>query len=141
MLVLLPKEGKTLAGLEKDLTGEKLEAVRAGLEDQKVKVSLPRFNFSSGFNLKGTLAALGMPSAFMDTADFSGMDGKKDLFISDVFHKAFIAVDEKETEAAAATAVVMQATMAMPMQEPPPKVFRRQERCPRFPKQKRAVIS
>jgi serpin B len=50
---------------------------------------------------------MGMPAAFTGGADFSGMTGKKDLFISDVVHKAFVSVDEEGTEAAAATAVVM----------------------------------
>jgi serpin B len=57
--------------------------------------------------LKQALAALGMPAAFSDKADFSGMTGDRALFISDVLHKAFVSVDEEGTEAAAATAVVM----------------------------------
>ena len=53
---------------------------------------------------------MGMPVAFTGDADFSGMTGNRDLFIADVVHKAFVSVDEAGTEAAAATAVVMELT-------------------------------
>jgi serpin B len=71
---------------------------------------MPQFEFESEFSLKDTLIKMGMPSAFSETADFSGMTGNKDLFIAEVMHKAFVMVDETGTEAAAATAVVMQET-------------------------------
>jgi serpin B len=61
----------------------------------------------SDFSLTDTLAAMGMPVAFSPAADFSGMTGNRDLAITDVLHKAFVAVDEAGTEAAAATAVIM----------------------------------
>ncbi len=107
LLALLPKAGKNLSEVEKGLSGEKLEAIRAGLGEQKVKVFLPRFTFSSGFNLNGSLAELGMPTAFTDTADFSGMDGKKDLYVQTAVQKAFVEVNEEGTEAAAATGISM----------------------------------
>ncbi|MDD5208920.1 MAG: serpin family protein [Elusimicrobiales bacterium] len=108
MLVLLPREGKTLADTEKALTPEKLEAIRKGLEKRKVKVFLPRFTFSSGFTLNDTLSELGMPAAFTEgAADFSGMDGTNKLYIQTAFHKAFVEVNEEGTEAAAATGVAM----------------------------------
>ena len=67
---------------------------------------LPRFTMAARYELSDTLAAMGMPHAFQ-RADFSGMTGRKDLFISNVIHKAFIEVTEEGTEASAATAVVM----------------------------------
>jgi serpin B len=73
---------------------------------------LPKFEYESEFNLRDSLIALGMKDAFTDTADFSGMTERDDLFISAVLHKAFVAVDEKGTEAAAATAVIIEATGA-----------------------------
>lgn len=107
MLVLLPREGKKLADTEKDLTGEKIESLRKGLSRQKVKVFFPRFTFSSGFTLNGALADLGMPTAFTEKADFSGMDGTTKLYIQKALHKAFVEVNEEGTEAAAATGVAM----------------------------------
>ena len=108
MLVLLPREGKALADTEKALTPEKLDALRKGLQKQKVKVFLPKFTFSSGFALNDALSQLGMPAAFTEgTADFSGMDGTNKLYIQSAFHKAFVEVNEEGTEAAAATGVAM----------------------------------
>jgi serpin B len=77
---------------------------------------MPRFTFSADFSLKKVLSEMGMTDAFIDTsADFSGMDGAKDLVIKDVIHKAFVAVDEAGTEAAAVTAVIV-GTTAMPVE-------------------------
>ena len=73
---------------------------------------MPRFEYDSDFSLKEALAALGMPDAFTSAADFSGMTGNRELFISEVIHKAFVSVDEEGTEAAAATAVVMSLSAA-----------------------------
>ena len=75
--------------------------------------SLPRFGFESEFNLVPSLMSLGMTDAFDGSqADFSGMSTAGDLYISGVFHQAFVAVDEIGTEAAAATAVVVSDTSA-----------------------------
>ena len=81
------------------------------MQPANVNLAMPKFSFSSQFGLKKTLSDLGMPLAFTD-ADFSGMDGQKDLLIQDVVHKAFVAVDEDGTEAAAATGVIMDAAAA-----------------------------
>lgn len=76
---------------------------------------MPKFQFDSSFSLKSTLSAMGMPQAFQpEVADFSGMTGNQDLFISDVVHKACISVNEAGTEAAAATGVIV-GTTAMPV--------------------------
>jgi len=72
-------------------------------------LSMPKFSYTSdSISLSQMLQSLGMTDAFEPaSADFSGMDGTQNLYISDVIHKAFIKVDEAGTEAAAATAVVM----------------------------------
>ncbi|MBI4350554.1 MAG: serpin family protein [Elusimicrobia bacterium] len=108
MLLLLPKEGKSLAETEKALNAEKLDALRGELTGQKVKVFLPRFTFSAGYRLNEALAELGMPAAFTEAvADFSGMDGTNKLYIQTAFHKAFVEVNEEGTEAAAATGIAL----------------------------------
>jgi len=121
MVVLLPKSKDGIEGLEAALTPNMLEGTCAGLRRREVQVALPRFKTTAEFSLKDPLVAMGMADAFdSGRADFSGMSGKKDLFISAVVHKAFVDVNEEGTEAAAATGVVV-GVMSMP--EPPP-VFR-----------------
>ncbi len=107
MLVVLPRQRDGLPALEKKLDAAKLEQLIGALRPTEVDVWLPRFKVTQSFSLGGTLAALGMPLAFTEAADFSGMTGSKGLFISAVLHKAFVEVNEEGTEAAAATAVVM----------------------------------
>jgi len=73
-----------------------------------VNLYLPKWKVTDETKLVPPLRALGMPSAFEDgVADFSGIDGTRKLVIKDVLHKAFVSVDEKGTEAAAATAVIV----------------------------------
>jgi serpin B len=82
------------------------------LASRTVELGLPKFDFATNTTLGDTLAAMGMPTAFSDTADFSGITTEAQLFITDVVHQANITLDEKGTEAAAATAVVMAGTSA-----------------------------
>jgi serpin B len=112
MVILLPQPGQ-FTTFERSLDADKVDGIIAGLAPSRVVLTMPKYEFSSDFSLKKALSAMGMPVAFSDGADFSGMDGKRDLFISDVIHKAFVSVDESGTEAAAATAVVM-VTMSLP---------------------------
>jgi serpin B len=86
-------------------------------------VYFPKFTLETHYSLPGTLGAMGMPTAFTGNADFSGMDGTKNLLISDVIHQAFVDVNEEGTEAAAATAVVMKLAAA-PVNPDPVPVFR-----------------
>jgi len=113
MLVLLPTEN--LDAIELNLTAEKLNEYKSQMEETKLDlISLPKFEFDTKYFMKNTLKVLGMSTAFSDKADFSGMTGKKDLFISFVIHQAYVKVDEKGTEAAAATAVGMEFTAIAP---------------------------
>lgn len=105
MLFILPETGR-FEELEQALSAELVATITGELVPQQVNLFLPKFTFESEFNLSETLIQMGMPAAFAD-ADFSGMTGNRDLFISEVLHKAYVAVDEEGTEAAAATAVIM----------------------------------
>jgi serpin B len=114
MVVLLPKAAG-LDTLEQALNADTLAAWLDGIREQKVIVSLPRFKVTAGLDLTGVLAGMGMADAFSSmAADFSGMTGGRDLYISAVVHKAFVDVNEEGTEAAAATGVVMTLTSAGP---------------------------
>ena len=135
MVILLPTMPKNLNAVprhawrleaytefERSITSAQLDAWLKALRSQEVDVYLPRFAVTSEFGLAETLKSMGMTDAFaVDKADFSGMTGEKDLFLSAVIHKAFVDVNEEGTEAAAATAVVMKA--ANGHSEPKP-VFR-----------------
>jgi len=113
MLALVPDAGQ-LGAFEAGLDDARLQSILDGLATREVQLTLPKFEYhSNSISLKQQLVALGMADAFdSNAADFSGMDGKRDLFIGDGYHKAMVRVDEDGTEAAAATAVNMQATSA-----------------------------
>lgn len=133
MLILLPAQKDGLAGLEDVLTSAKLTACIEGLKPVDVALTLPKFKFSWGTkDIVGSLKQLGMVLAFDPyKADFSGIVKRPDgppmpgapLCISLVLHKAFVEVDEKGTEAAAATAVVMVPGAAPVRERPKPRVF------------------
>lgn len=106
MLVLVPDQGN-FQNFESSLDVEGLNGIIQGLESSSVQLAFPKFEFESELSLANVLADMGMPIAMSGEADFSGMTGSKELFISDVFHKAYVNVNEEGTEAAAATAVVM----------------------------------
>lgn len=114
MIILLPTKNDGLALLENSLNAENLELWLGRLHKLKITVYVPKFKMSSGFRLDKTLKTMGMPDAFSECdANFSGMDGTRELHISAVVHKAFVEVNEEGTEAAAATAVVMSSRSLM----------------------------
>jgi serpin B len=108
MIVLLPREINGLERLEASCNLESLDKWMGKLAVTEVEVSLPRFEVSFPFRPDDTLKSMGMVNAFSNKADFSGMDGSQDLFIGAILHKAFVVVNEQGTEAAAATAAIMQ---------------------------------
>jgi serpin B len=107
MVILLP-EGGSFASFEKGLQAQQISDIISDLQRTEVALTMPKFEFESEFGLNKALSEMGMPIAFSpDEADFSGMTGDHSTYIADVIHKAFVAVDEAGTEAAATTAVIM----------------------------------
>jgi serpin B len=120
MLVLLPKNND-IQSLEQKLSATNLNEWKSKLTPKQVQVSMPKFTLNTKYALVDNFKGMGISSAFNpDVADFSGMDGTKNLYITGIFHQAFVAVDEKGTEAAAATGITI-GTTSMP---PPPEIFR-----------------
>jgi serpin B len=120
--ILLPKTATGLSDLEKSLSSESLSVWFGKLSNRTVQVSVPKFRVEAGFSLAPALSAMGMPTAFTSKADFTGINSKGGLAISQVVHKAFVDVSERGTEAAAATGVAISLTaIRIPEQ---PVVFR-----------------
>jgi serpin B len=122
MIILLPKSD-SLAAAESALEPENLSRLERSASVQQVSVYFPKFRFDTQYLLRQPLTALGMPTAFTNASDFSGMDGSRNFSINDVIHNAFVNVDEEGTEAAAATAVVMAGAYPGEHEKPVP-VFR-----------------
>src|SRR5262249_46952193 len=106
-IAILPKDPDGLVNLEKELTTDNLAHWRQKQQVHLVDLSLPRFKVTAEFQLNKTLSEMGMRLAFSDAANFSGITRSERIKISEVIHKAYVDVNEKGTEAAAATAVVM----------------------------------
>jgi serpin B len=109
MVIFVPKQELRDAKLDRRL----FDGSMSSMTEQEVHVWLPRFKLTNSLELSEPLRALGMNDAFTRAADFSGIDGRRDLSISAVVHKAFVDVNEEGTEAAAATGVVIRATAAI----------------------------
>ena len=113
MVIVLPKEKDGLKNIERELARD-FDDMLFSLKKQKVRLYLPKFTMTTKFELSGTLAKMGMPDAFSSRANFSDMTESEKVAISNVIHKAFVAVDEEGTEAAAATGVIISKTSVGP---------------------------
>lgn len=110
MVILLPKDVNGLQQLERLLKTSALDNWLSQARSKKVKAFVPKFKMTAEFSLGETLKKMGMRDAFSTSADFSGIDGQKDLYISAVVHKAYVDVNEEGTEAAAATGIAIAAS-------------------------------
>lgn len=120
MVIIMP-DGD-LSDFVASLDATAYRAIRDGISDHQVELSMPRFEFRSTIPLKESLKGLGIELAFQPPlgdggADFTGMTDDRILFLQDAVHQAFVSVDEKGTEAAAATALVAGITSAPPPAE------------------------
>ena len=108
MDIILPDDRNGLAKVEARLDGADLAKLVGSLHEERVDVALPKFHVRTATRMKAVLEQLGIRALFTDKADLSGMagDGARKLQVDEVFHQAFVTVDERGTEAAAATAVV-----------------------------------
>lgn len=121
MVLLVPQDPGGLSVIEKQLTSANLQTWCGKLEQRTVDGYVPRFKLDTDYGLIPALRAMGMVRAFVDPrepngAQFDGMSASSNpadkLYITGIFHKAFVEVNEKGTEAAAASAVVMAAPSA-----------------------------
>jgi serpin B len=107
MTVVVPKDGTSFTDFESKFDGNALDALEASATIAEVNLQLPKFTIKgSSISLARALSELGMPDAFTVNADFSPMTASEAIVLSDVIHQTFVSVDEKGTEAAAATAVI-----------------------------------
>lgn len=110
MIIFLPKDNIDLSDVINSIDNDQLTNWKDSMTENELDIYLPKFKFETSYGLNDYLKELGMQEAFASSADFSGITGGKDLFISSVVHKAFIEINEEGTEAAAATAVIMSYT-------------------------------
>ncbi len=113
MFILLPQEDYKIDNFIQDLSYEKFKNILNLAKEEKVDVLMPKFKIEAKYKLKENLKNMGMVQAFSKKANFKGINGRSDLLIDDVIHQSFIKVDEKGTEAAAATAVVVRQKSSM----------------------------
>ncbi|VDO94592.1 unnamed protein product [Soboliphyme baturini] len=117
MVVLLPKERYGLRRFEEALTARKLVQLLSSTTSTTVTVKFPKFQLQSKLKLNSIFESMGITDMFRKTADLAAITGKPELFVSSGVHEAFIQVDERGTEAAAATGFEIMPMAAVPNQE------------------------
>lgn len=113
MVIVLPRAADGLAKT-RAAAPQRLTEWLAALHSEQVRVSLPRFSFRDAMSLNEPLQKLGLQAAFSGAADFSGINGQRDLALTAVVHQTFVEVNEEGTEAAGATGAVIGRTSIEP---------------------------
>lgn len=125
MMALLPDSGQ-FSMIEREFTAETVAVFNKGFSRRDIILEMPRWKSESSLDLRSILQRMGVMALFDDAlADLSGMNGGRDLYVSDAQHQAMIEVNEEGTEATAATAVVVTSRSMMPEAEPPRVTFNR----------------
>lgn len=107
MIIILPNEDSDMESLLDQLNNESLDNIIQNMKSEKIRLSIPKFSMSSRLEMKEILKSMGMIIPFSANSNFSGMNGKRNLEIDQIIHQAVIELNEKGTEASAATAVVV----------------------------------
>ena len=118
MMIVLPRQGVELGLLEQALDPDSLASWSSRLRTTFVRVALPKFQVEQAYELARVLGTMGMGEVFTPDADFSGIAHERPLFLSHVFHKAIVQVDERGTEAAAGTALLYRGIVGIGSAQP-----------------------
>lgn len=124
MVVLAPNDPKGLPALEKILSGSNVSTWTKSLRQRETTIRLPKFKMAASYDLKETLSSMGMPTAFnVGQANFTGISKSEEFYVGAAVHQAFIEVNEKGTEAAAATGMSLDERSALKPEVPFTPVF------------------
>lgn len=118
LYIILPDKINGLSDIENRMDSGMLRELFDGLQEQRVNLFIPKYKLEETLNVNDLLKHMGMGEAFTDKADFSGITGNRDLKIDKVIHKTFLDIDEKGTEAAAATGISMNTTAIYSPEKP-----------------------
>jgi serine protease inhibitor len=114
MCYILPNDGKVINDIKGAMNMDNFNTWMSSMNKQEVKIYIPKFKFGYKELLNAPLKNMGLGVAFSDLADFTGINPDGNLYISRVIHQSFVDVNEKGTEAAAATVVEVGVTSAGP---------------------------
>ena len=122
--IILPTNELGIGEVEAKFDNKMIDSIYNYSQNQEVILTMPKFRLETSYLLNESLNALGLKEAFTTNANFSGINKKYPLMISSVYHKAFIEIDEKKTEAAAATLVCIESSASCGGPIPKPKIFK-----------------